>query len=117
MAQQANAIQDGIDQVRKTVRGVEREFKKIQKRVETRRKAFEKRANREMKRIQKEFQKQPLVKRAETLRKDATKQWEKSVDQLVDALPVATKREVAKIDRKLNSINRKLRELERANAA
>ena len=76
MAKQANVVQDGVEQVREAVRLVDQRFRRIQKQVEsrrrrlakevtTRRRILEKRAQRELGRLQKQIQKQPLVKRAD----------------------------------------------------
>jgi septation ring formation regulator EzrA len=124
MAQQASVVRDGVDQLRTAVRRVDRQFRRIQRQVETRRKqlgkrvtsrrkAIEKRAQRELARFQREIQRQPLVKRAESLRADATRQLERGVASFLDALPIVTKREVERIDKKIALLSRKLRELER----
>jgi hypothetical protein len=125
MAQQASVVRDGVDQLRTAVRRVDRQFRRIQRQVETRRKqlgkqvttrrkAIEKRAQRELARFQRELQRQPLVKRAESLRADATRQLERGVATFLDALPIVTKREVERIDKKIAGLSRKLRELEKA---
>ena len=114
---QANVVQDGIDQVRTAVRRADREFKKLQRQVDGRRKRFEKQAQKEIRRFERELRRQPVVKRVETIWKDASKQWEKGVDSVLDALPIATKRDMARIDRKITTINRKVRELEKTQAA
>jgi len=125
MAQEASVVRDGVDQLRTAVRRVDRQFRKIQRQVETRRKqlgkqvtsrrkAIEKRAQRELARFQRELQRQPLVKRAESLRADATRQLERGVATFLDALPIVTKREVERIDKKIAGLSRKLRELEKA---
>jgi hypothetical protein len=127
MAQQANAIQGGIDQVRTAVRRADKQFRKVQRRVETRRKriekdlssrrrSFERRVQREWARLQKEWRKRPLVRRAETLQKDVARQLEKGMSTVLEAFPLATKREIERLDRKLNTINRKLRDLEKVQA-
>ena len=125
MAQQASVVRDGVDQLRTAVRRVDRQFRRIQrqvetrrkqfgKQVETRRKAIEKRAQRVLARFQRELQRRPLVKRAESLRADATRQLERGVATFLDALPIVTKREVERIDKKIAGLSRKLRELEKA---
>ena len=125
MAQQASVVREGVDQLRTAVRRVDRQFRKIQRQVETRRKqlgkevtsrrkAIEKQAQRQLARFQREIQKQPLVKRAESLRAGASRQIERGVATFLDALPIATKSELERVDRKIAGISRKLRELEKA---
>jgi hypothetical protein len=125
MAKQANVVQDSVDQVREAVRRVDQGFRRIQKQVETRRRRLakevtsrrhllEKRAQRELGRIQKQIQKQPIVKRAEALRADASERIERGVSTFLDVFPIATKSDVERIDRKVSALGRKLKEMEKA---
>ena len=127
MAKQASVVQEGVDQIRQAVRRADREFKKIQKQVEsrrrrlakevtTRRRTIEKRAQRELERLQKQIERQPLVKRAEALRADAQERIGKSVSTILGALPIATRSEVERIDRKVSALGRKLKEIEKAHS-
>lgn len=124
MAKQANVVQDGVGQVREAVRRVDQGFRRIQKQVETRRRrlakevtsrrrVIEKRAQRELGRIQKQIQKQPIVKRAEAFRVDASARLERGVATFLDVLPIATKSDVERIDRKVSALGRKLKEMEK----
>ncbi|MCX5738433.1 MAG: hypothetical protein NTZ61_08065 [Proteobacteria bacterium] len=124
MAKQASVVQDGVDQVREAVRVVDQGFRRIQKQVETRRRRLtkeltsrrrliEKRAQRELERLQKQIQKQPIVKRAEALRVGASERFERGVSSFLDALPIATKSDVERIDRKVSALGRKLKGLEK----
>ena len=124
MAKQANVVQDGVDQIRQAVRRADREFKKIQKQVDARRRrlakevtarrhTIEKRAQKELERLQKQIQRQPLVKRAEALRADAQERLGRGVSSILDALPIATRSEVERIDRKVSALGRKLKEMEK----
>ena len=125
MAKQATLIEDGVDQIRQAVRRADREFKKIQKQVDTRRRhiakqvttrrrTIEKRAQKELERLQKQFKSQPLVKRAEALRADAQQRIERGVSTILTSLPIATRGEVERIDRKVSALGRKLKEIEKA---
>ncbi len=71
------------------------EFQRVQKELSTRRKSLEKefaskrktvekRTRKELKRIQSELKKNPIVKRADAVRKDVTKQVETRVDALLE---------------------------------
>jgi hypothetical protein len=124
MAKQANVVQDGVEQVREAVRRVDQGFRRIQKQVETRRRRLakevtsrrrliEKRAQKELGRIQKQIQKQPLVIRAEALRAGATERIEGAVTTFLDVLPIATKADIGRIDRKVSALGRKLKEMEK----
>jgi len=64
-----------------------------------------------------EIARQPLVKQAQkragSLRADAQSRLEAGVAGFLGALPLATKGEIDRIDRKLRAIDRKLREMEK----
>ena len=124
MAKQASVVQDGVEQVREAVRVVDQGFRRIQKQVETRRRhltkeltsrrrLIEKRAQRELGRLQKQIQKQPIVKRAEAFRVGASERFERGVSSFLDALPIATKSDVERIDRKVSALGRKLKGMEK----
>jgi len=127
MAQQANFVQEGVDRLREAVSSIEgdiehaqdrvqKEFKarrkSIEKQVTSSRKNFEKKTQKQVKRLRNELRKNTYVKRAQGVVDDATKQFEQGVDKVLEVLNVASKRDLSRIDRKLNQINRKLRDLE-----
>jgi hypothetical protein len=120
MAQQASIVQDSVDRVREAMSSLESDFGKVQKRAEKRiqaqRKSFEKQTEKQVGRLRKEFKKNPYVKRAQDAVDGATKQIEKNVDSLLEALNVASQRDLRRVDRKLSKINKKLRELEKSSA-
>lgn len=129
MAQQTqSSLQEGVAQIRTAARRVDQEFRKVQRQVAsrrkqiekeltTRRKAIGKRAQKEITRVQRELARQPLVKQAQkragSLRAEAQSRIESGVATFFDALPIATRSEIDRIDRKLRAIDRKLRELEK----
>jgi hypothetical protein len=128
MAQQASFVQDSVDRVREAVSSLESDFGKVQKRAEKRiqarrksldaqRKRFEKQTEKQVKRLQTEINKNPYVKRAQSVVDDATKQFEKRFDSVLDALNLASQRDIRRVDRKLNQINKKLRDLEKSGGA
>jgi len=110
---EANFIQDGIDRVESAFDNLEKEYRRLSKRAEKRRKAFEKAAEQRLRKLQKDFRANPVVKRAETLRVDAQKVAEEQVEQLLSGLRIATRAEVQRLDRKIATLNRKVRELEK----
>lgn len=125
---QENLVQEGVDRVREAVSSIEGDFQRVQKRVEkginarrktiekqvrSRRKTIETRTRKEVKRLRGEFQKNPYVKRAQGVVDDATKQLDQAVDNVLEVLNVASRRDVRRIDRKLNQINKKLRDMEK----
>jgi UTP:GlnB (protein PII) uridylyltransferase len=118
MAQQANFVQEGVDRFREAVSAIETDIERVQNRVQkefkSRRKEFEKKTQKRVKRLRTELRKNTYVKRAQGVVDDATKQFEQGVDNVLEVLHVASKRDLSRIERKLNQINRKLRDLEKA---
>ncbi|MDH3687133.1 MAG: phasin family protein [Myxococcales bacterium] len=108
---EAGLIQDGIDRVETAFGNIEKEYKRLQKRAEKRRKDFEKRAEKEFKRVATEIRKNPVVKRAESIRTETRKSVEGQVEQLLGGLRIATRADVQKLDRKITQLNKKLRDL------
>ena len=121
MAQQASIVQDSVDRVREAMSSLESDFEKVQKRAEKKfkaqRKSLEKRTEKQVSRLRNEFNKNPYVKRAQSAVDDVSKQIEKNVDSLFEALNVASQRDLHRVNRKLSTINKKLRELEKSNTA
>ena len=103
MEQRATFLDESIDRLQS-------EFDKLQKGFDKRRKRVEKETEKRLTRIRKT----PLVKRVESFRGDATKQFESNVDNLMKLLPVASVSQVKRLERKVNALSRKITTLERA---
>jgi hypothetical protein len=128
MAQQAGIVQESVDRVREAFGSIEDEAQRVQKRVQkelkTRRKDLEKQLSSSRKDFEKrtrklrtEIRKNTAFKRLESLRKDVTKQVEGGVDNVLNAFSIASKTDVQRIDRKLNQLNKKLKQMERTRTA
>ena len=128
MSEQTNFVEESYDRVQSAFRSVTDEFEKLQSNVADQRKSFDKETQRQLKRFRKEFEKNSLVKRATDLqrdytkqlrkaRKNATKQFESRIEELLGSLQIASQGDVKKLDRKLNKINKQLRELDKARTA
>ena len=118
-------VQDGVDRFNDAVRSLDAEFQRVQKQLRSRRRSFEKRitggrrdferrTRKQVKRLRTELRKNPVVKRAQSLQDDVSRQIEDSVDRLLGVLQIASKNDFERLDRKLSQLNRKLKELERA---
>jgi len=114
MSASTGFVADSIDRIQNAMESAQSEIDKFQKDVEKRRKRFEKRAQKEMKRIQKNFQDSTPVKRAAEIQKDVAAQIEAGLDLVLGNLQIASRRDVEKIDKKLNKISRKLNDLDKA---
>jgi uncharacterized protein YukE len=124
MADQVSLVQEGVDRLNDAFHSIDDEFQRVQKELNTRRRAakrqlnskrksVEKRTRNELNRLQSELNKSPFVKRAKTIQKDLTKELESSVDSFLGLIRVASKSDVERIDKKLATLNRHLKEIEK----
>jgi hypothetical protein len=65
-------------------------------------------------RIQKQIQKQPIVKGRRRSAPTRPERFEGAVSTFLDFAPIATKSDVERIDRKVSAMGRKLKEMEKA---
>lgn len=125
MAGQENLVQESVDRFNEAVDSIGDEVEKVQKRLKTRRsrfekelrksrRDFEKETRKRFKRIQTEIDKNPTTKRVRRVVADAQKQIESRVELVLGTFQIASKTDVQRIDKKLNQINRKLKELEKS---
>ena len=123
MAQQS-LVDTGVESVRSVVHVANRRIQKLQKQIDVRRKSVEKELSTRRRRLEQRTQKAvdrvvaraqklPLVKRAATLREEASRQIEAGVETVLGVFQIASRGELERIDRKLSQISRKLRELEK----
>jgi hypothetical protein len=118
--QQAHSDQEGIDRFREMFGTFESEFERVQKDLKARRRLLERRFDagrkdfeKRARKVRKDLRKNPTFKRLDGLRREATRQLEQGAGVVLSALQIASKRDVQRIDRKLNQLGRKLKELER----
>lgn len=123
MADQSSIVQEGVDRVRAAFGTLEEEFERVQRRLRARRRDLEKQLRSGRKDLEKRTRKlrsevlsSSAVKRIDTLRKDAQRQLEDGVGNLLGVFQIASKSDVERIDRKISQLNRKLREIEEARA-
>ena len=144
MARNQNLFEEGRERFEGALKDMGRDWKRLQKRADQGRKQIEQRAQRQVKRIQSELRKSPLVKRAEeqrkllerrarklsnelrnssavkraeSLRKDAETRIESRLESLFGLLRIASISEISRLERKVDQLNRKLRELEKSSQA
>ena len=104
-----SAVQS-LGKVRKQLRARTRE---IEKRFEKGRRQIGTRGRRQVESLLAEVRKNPVVQRAQTLRKDAERRLETGVENVLSVLQIASKSDVEKIDRKIRTLSKKLAELEK----
>ncbi len=102
---------NGSSPFESTVENIERELGKLQKQLLSGRRELEKRIEKGRKQLVSDVQKNPAFKRAVALRKDAEKQIETGVENMLSAFQIASKRDVDRIDRRLKTINKKLTDI------
>ena len=101
-------------QIRSQGRSLEKRLEKGRRQIEKSRRELETRGRKQVKSLLEDLRKQPVVKRAQALRKDAGKQIESGVENVLSLFQIASKRDVARIDRKLRTLDKKLAGLEQA---
>lgn len=141
MARNQNLLEEGRERFEGALENMGRDWKRLQKRADQGRKQIEQRAQRQVKRFQSELKKSPLVKRAEeqrkllerrarklstelrnssavkraeSLRKNAETRIEGQLESLFGVLRIASISEISRLERKVDQLNRKLRELEKS---
>lgn len=144
MARSQGLVEESRERLEGALKDMGRDWKRLQKRADQGRKQIEQRAQREVKRLQTELRKNPLVKRAEEqrkllerrarklgselrnstavkraeeLRKDAESRIETQLESLFGLLRIASTSEVHRLERKVDQLNRKLRDLEKGSQA
>jgi len=115
---------------------IERELNRLQKQLRVQSRTLEKRIEKGRRQLESRFEKgvrqletrgrkqldsllaeirgSAVAKRARTLRADAQKQIESGVETVLARLPVASRRDVDRIEKQLRTVTKKLSELERA---
>ena len=96
-------VQEGRDSADRTVRRLRRDGRKAVKRAQRQGRKLEKDVNRRVRRLNKDVS---------ALRDRVVEQVEQTVNAMLGLLPVATKGDVAKVDRRVTTLTRKLTKLE-----
>jgi len=135
MANQASIVDESIDRVQsafenleegveKIQKKAEKEVGKLQSKAEKRASELSDRAAKSIKRLQKEFRKNKLYRQAEERWEDVNKQLEErgkelearvesGLESLLGTFRIASRNDVAKLDKKLDRINRRLKALDK----
>ena len=125
MTEQTSLVHEGVDRLSDAFQSIDHEYQRVHKRLSTRRvsiekkisttrKSVEKRTRTELSRFKSEAKKNPWVKRADSLVSDATKQLESGVGSFLKILQIPSKSDIARIDKRLSAISRRLKEIEKA---
>jgi hypothetical protein len=144
MARNQGILEEGRERFEGALKDMERDWKRLTKRADQGRKQFEQQAQRQVRKLQSGLKKNPLVKRAEeqrklierrarklgselrnsapvkraeALRKDAEARFEEQLESLFGLLRLASASEVSRLERKVDQLGKKLRELEKGGHA
>ena len=128
MAERANIVEDSRERVQNAFQSVEDGINKFQKRVEDRTNDLNKKAEKRFKKLEKQVRKYPAVKRAESFLDDVQKEWEtqskrfekqveSGLESVLGTFQIASRGEIAKLDRKLDRINRRLKALDKSRSS
>ena len=112
MPEETNIVDETIDRVQDAARSVGREIDRLQEQAESRRKDWEGKAQKRLGEFRSELAKTPIGKRTEAFSKDATRQAEAGLETILGAFSIASSKELSKINRKLDRINKRLKKLE-----
>jgi predicted nucleic acid-binding Zn-ribbon protein len=106
------AVQFVDDEFQRVQKQLSARRKSLEKEFATKRKTVEKRTRKELRRIQSELKNNPIVKRADAVRKDVGKQVETRVDSLLGMMQLASLSDVQHLSKKLASLKRRIKEIE-----
>ena len=113
MSVQTSFVAESIDRVQEAFQSVGDEFERLQGQFDDRRKDFGGQTQKRVKELQRDLRKQPLFKRAEAIRRDASKQITQGIDGILSTLQIASTSDMSKIDRKLTTLGKKIKEIEK----
>jgi hypothetical protein len=123
-------VQGGFERVSEAYRSLDERVQRLQRDLRSRRKLFEKQLGSGRRSLEKQVQsgrrilerrtrkqlaelrRSELVKRAQSLQRDARGQLEATLSGVLGIFQIASKTDLDRLDRKLGQISRKLRELE-----
>ncbi|MEE9280552.1 MAG: hypothetical protein V3V67_10290 [Myxococcota bacterium] len=109
----AEASNRGFERLNDALRNLDDQLQELRERVDDQVKRFESKLQERREELRVQLSKTGLVKRTRQVRKDIEEQVEQRRGQLYDAFGIASRSEIQKLDRKLNTISKKLNELAR----
>ena len=101
----------GFDRFNEVLRSLDDQLQELRDRFDTRRQKVESEFRKRRDRIEEDVRDSSLFQRADEVRKDLGGRVERGRDQLYGVFGLASRAEVQKLNRKLNSISKKVNEL------
>ncbi len=107
----AQAETSGFERFNDALRGLDGQLQDIRERFDERRKKVEGELRKRRDQVREELRSTGVVQRAGQVRKDIEERVERGREQIYDAFGLASKADVQRINRKLNTISKKVSEL------
>ncbi len=107
----AEAQTSGFERFNDALRGLDDQLQELRERFDEQRKKVEGELRKRTDRVREELRGSDVLQRAEQVRKDIGGRVERGREQIYDAFGLASKAEVQRINRKLNTIVKKVNEL------
>ena len=106
-------LHEGLDHLESTVRELEKDWKRVQEKADRRLRQLERRAEHEFRRLEHGLRGHPLVQRAEEFASQGRRRLAEELERLLSGVGMASQADLARLERKLNALQRKLRTLEK----
>ncbi len=107
----AQAQSNVFDRFNDALRNLDDQLQDLRDRFDDQVKKFESEAGKQIEKIETQVKESSLYKRSEQVARDIEKQFDRGLSQVYDVIGIASKSEIERINRKLNSISKKLNEL------
>ncbi|MCP4035991.1 MAG: hypothetical protein GY733_03580 [bacterium] len=114
MEARANIIEESFERVQERFRNAGEEFQRLQDRASKNRRKLSERTQARAEKMQQQLLEIPAIKAADDFRLDLRKQVETTVEEIMARLPVASGNDVAKLERRVKALTRRVRNLEKA---
>ena len=108
------AARERVDsEVQRIQKDLQTRRKQLEKQITSSRKSFEKQTRKQVKQIEKDLRANSIVKTLEDWRCQANQALEDGVVGVLDALQIASKNDLKKIDRKITKLTKQLKDVQR----
>ena len=108
---QQQSRSNGFDRFNDALRGLDDQVQELRDRFDDQRRKVEDEFRKRSGGLQTRLRKSPLYRRAKQIREEVEEQVERSRSQVYSLIGLVSRSELEKIDRKLNTLSRKLNEL------
>ena len=107
----AETSTNSFDRFNDALRNLDDQLQEMRDRFVKGRDRLEKEVRKRTEKIENRLKKNPIYKRADQVRKDVEEQVDRARSQFFEAFGIASKSELDRINRKLNTISKRLNEL------